>query len=59
MCGVSEKTVKELFAELVGEGPSAIKKALAAMPSKCPEELALSITRGFQRRLESVANEKE
>jgi len=55
--GLDEASVRELFAELVGDAPDAIRKTRAALPAGFPEGLTDSIFGGFTRRLALVEEE--
>jgi len=55
LCGFPEKTVLNIFDELIAEGNSAVKNTLSGLPRKFPQKLASLITDGFTKRLALLA----
>lgn len=55
LCGLPEKTVREIFEELVANGDRAITATLEKMPGKFPQRLADSVTAGVKSRLAALA----
>lgn len=56
-CGLPDRTVVDIFDELIGEGESAIERTVSGMPRAFPSELASSIAGGFKRRLALLTDE--
>jgi serine/threonine-protein kinase HipA len=56
LCGLPEKTVREIFEGLVGTGEGAIDATLAKMPDTFPQRLAGSIVAGVKSRLAILAD---
>jgi serine/threonine-protein kinase HipA len=50
-CGLPKKMVQEIIAELMAIVPDALIKTMAALPSKFPAKLAVSIVDGVKKRL--------
>jgi serine/threonine-protein kinase HipA len=55
LSGFPEKTVREIFEELIANGESAIDATLAKMPGKFPRQLADTFTAGVRSRLVTLA----
>jgi serine/threonine-protein kinase HipA len=56
LCGLSERTVREIFEELVANGERAINATCEKMPGKFPQQIAGSITVGVKSRLAALAD---
>ncbi|MFI4998497.1 MAG: type II toxin-antitoxin system HipA family toxin [Reyranellales bacterium] len=56
LCGLPEKTVREIFEELIANDKRAIDTALTRLPKKFPQELTSSIVNGFEGRLSLLAD---
>jgi len=56
LCGFPEKTVREIFEELVANADRAITATLEKMPGKFPQRLVGSITAGVKSRLAALAD---
>jgi serine/threonine-protein kinase HipA len=52
--GIGPSVVKPLFGGLLEKAPAAIEKVLDELPAGFPEQIANSITKGFQERLRTL-----
>jgi serine/threonine-protein kinase HipA len=57
LCGFPEKTVLNIFEELVANGKDAIDAAATRLPKKFPQKLTSSIVNGFKERLSLLADQ--
>ncbi len=55
LCGLPDKTIRDIFDELVADGNRAIDETMSRLSRKFPQRLAASIAKGFKGRLALIA----